>query len=158
MRPLLRVLRRENGAASQVEAGAAAARLDASPATVKGTPRRKLYAGHSLEHARTIDDLRTMARRRLPDFALEYLEGGAEEEATLSRNLAALASYRLLPRALVDVSHRDLSVSLARTVHAASICNRADRPERTILEQGGCALGLRRGKGRHSLHTKQHVQ
>lgn len=112
MRPLLRALRRENGASSQVEAGAAAARLDASPATVKATPRRKLYAGRALEHARTIDDLRAMAHRRLPDFALEYLEGGAEEEATLSRNLAALASYRLLPRALVDVSHRDLSVSL----------------------------------------------
>ena len=112
MRPLLRALRRENGASSQVEVGAAAARLDASPATVKGTPRRKLYTGHNLEHARTIDDLRAMAHRRLPEFALEYLEGGAEEEATLSRNLAALASYRLLPHALVDVSHRDLSVSL----------------------------------------------
>ncbi|HEY8125453.1 MAG TPA: alpha-hydroxy acid oxidase [Methylocystis sp.] len=112
MRPLLRAPRRENGASSQVEADAAAARLDISPATVKGTPRRKLYAGHTLEHARTIDDLRAMAHRRMPDFALEYLEGGAEEEATLSRNLSALASYRLLPHALVDVSRRDLSISL----------------------------------------------
>ena len=53
-----------------------------------------------------------MAHRRLPAFAVEYLEGGAEEEATLVRNLAALASYRLLPRALVNVSRRDQSVSL----------------------------------------------
>lgn len=53
-----------------------------------------------------------MAHRRLPAFAVEYLEGGAEEEATLARNLAALASYRLLPKALVDVSRRDQSVTL----------------------------------------------
>ncbi|MDJ0450738.1 alpha-hydroxy acid oxidase [Methylocystis sp. JR02] len=53
-----------------------------------------------------------MAHRRLPAFAVEYLEGGAEEEATLARNLAAFASYRFLPRALVDVSSRDQSISL----------------------------------------------
>jgi (S)-mandelate dehydrogenase len=112
MSPLFDSARPEERTPYEVEAAAAAARLDPSPATIKGTPRRKLYAGHSLQHARTIDDLRAMAHRRLPEFAIEYLEGGAEEEATLSRNLAALASYRLLPRALVDVSHRDLSVSL----------------------------------------------
>jgi len=112
MRPLLRSWRVENNAMTQVEAGATGARLDAGPATVKGTPQRKLYAGHNLKRARTIDDLRAMAHRRLPEFAIEYLEGGAEEEATLSRNLAALASLRLLPCALVDVSHRDLSASL----------------------------------------------
>ena len=111
MRQLLRFPLSKNNA-SLVEAAAAAARLDASPAIEKGTPARKLYAGHDLSRAHTIDDLRAMAHRRLPDFAVEYLEGGAEEEATLSRNLAALASYRLLPRALVDVSRRDLSVTL----------------------------------------------
>ena len=36
---------------SQLEAGALAARLDASLATVEATPRRKLHAGHTLEHA-----------------------------------------------------------------------------------------------------------
>ncbi len=95
-----------------VEASAAGARLDPTPATSGRSPTRHLYRGRKLERARTIDDLRAMAHRRLPDFAVEYLEGGAEDEATLARNLAALASYRLLPRALVDVSHRDLSISL----------------------------------------------
>jgi (S)-mandelate dehydrogenase len=33
-----------------------------------------------------IEDLRHMARRRLPNFSFEYLEGGAEDEATLRRN------------------------------------------------------------------------
>jgi (S)-mandelate dehydrogenase len=42
-----------------------------------------------------------MARRRLPHFAWEYLEGGAEEELTLRRNRQAFAEVNLLPRTLV---------------------------------------------------------
>lgn len=98
--------------ATLVEGSATGARLDHAPATQKGTPRRKLYSGWNLTKARTVEDLRAMAHRRLPAFALEYLEGGSEEEATLERNLAALASYRLLPRYLGDVTHRDQSVTL----------------------------------------------
>ena len=41
----------------------------------------------------------------MPRFALEYLEGGGEEEASL-------AQYRFVPQALVDVARRDLSVTL----------------------------------------------
>jgi (S)-mandelate dehydrogenase len=50
-----------------------------------------------------------MAHRRLPDFALEYLEGGAEDEATVARNVAAWAEWRLTHRSLVDVARRDVS-------------------------------------------------
>ncbi|WP_442755859.1 alpha-hydroxy acid oxidase [Methylocystis sp. JAN1] len=107
MRFPLRRLNRED-----VEADATGARLARTPAAQNGTPERRLYAGRKLSRARTIADLRAMAHRRLPAFAVEYLEGGSEEEATLSRNLAALASWRLLPRALVDVSRRDQSVAL----------------------------------------------
>ena len=95
-----------------VEAGATAARLPASPATLRGTPVRRLYRGRDLSRAVTIADLRAMAHRALPAFALDYLEGGAEEEATLARNRAALASWRFVPRALVDVSHRRLDTTL----------------------------------------------
>lgn len=82
------------------------------PAVLHGTPSRHLYAGRDPSQAVTIDDLRAMAHRRLPEFALEYLEGGAEDELTLSRNRAALAELRLRPRALVDVAQRELSVTL----------------------------------------------
>lgn len=88
------------------------ARLDLSPAQMNGTPSRHFYSGRKLERARTVEDLRAMAHRRLPAFAGEYLEGGAEEEASLARNLAAFASYRLMPRALVDVSCREHGISL----------------------------------------------
>jgi (S)-mandelate dehydrogenase len=60
----------------------------------------------------TIEDLRAMAHRRLPRFVLEYLEGGADGEACLARNLEALAEWRFMHRSLVDVSHRDLSTVL----------------------------------------------
>ncbi len=53
-----------------------------------------------------------MAHRRLPGFVLEYLEAGGEDEATLSRNIAALAEWRFLHRSLVDVSRRDVSTGL----------------------------------------------
>lgn len=83
-----------------------------SPAVLHGTPERRLYAGADLSRALTIADLRARAHRRLPRFALEYLEGGAEEEATLARNLEALAIWRFAPQALRDVAERDLSVPI----------------------------------------------
>jgi (S)-mandelate dehydrogenase len=98
--------------AALVEASATGSRLTPTPATLDGMPGRSLYRGDKLSRARTIADLRAMAHHRLPAFALEYLEGGAEEEATLARNLSALASWRLLPSALVNVSERELSTNL----------------------------------------------
>ncbi len=65
-----------------------------------------------MERAVTVEDLRARAHRFLARFALEYLEGGAEEEATLQRNRSALAEYRFVPRALVDVAHRDIGTTL----------------------------------------------
>jgi (S)-mandelate dehydrogenase len=66
----------------------------------------------SLKKAKTIDDLRELARARLPNFCFEYLEGGAEGETTLRRNRSVFQDYLLNPRTVVDVSTRDLSTSL----------------------------------------------
>lgn len=57
-----------------------------------------------LERCLSIDDLRTLARRRLPTPIFNYLDGGAEDELTLRRNTAAFDDDRLVPRCLVDVS------------------------------------------------------
>lgn len=53
-----------------------------------------------------------MAHRRLPRFALEYLEAGGEDEATLARNIAAFAEWHFLHRSLVDISQREVSATL----------------------------------------------
>ena len=57
-------------------------------------------------------DFRRIARRRLPWPAFNYLDGGADDEYTLSRNTAAFDDYELLPSQLSDVSSIDTSTTL----------------------------------------------
>ncbi len=89
-------------------------RLDrpASPAVLGATPHRRLYSGFDLARAAAIEDLRIMAHRRLPTIALEYLEGGGDEEASLARNIEAFAEWYFIPSRLVDVSSRQIGTTL----------------------------------------------
>jgi len=57
----------------------------------------------------TIEELRSIAKRRLPAFVMEYLEGGAEDEVTLRHNREDFEHLAFVPRTLVDVTRRDLS-------------------------------------------------
>src|SRR6185436_2507203 len=57
-------------------------------------------------------DYRELARRRLPKFLFEYIDGGSYAELTLRRNLADLESIALRQRVLRDVSKLDLSCEL----------------------------------------------
>lgn len=77
-------------------------------AVVGGTPRRRFYTGRNLDRVKAIADLRARTHKLMPGFVLEYLEGGAEDEATLARERQAYAEWRFMPRQLVDVSHRTL--------------------------------------------------
>src|SRR4051812_44628051 len=81
-------------------------RRHASIAQMDGTPRRQFYTGGNLARAHTVADLRAITHRRMPRFVLEYLEGGAEDEASLLRDREAYARWRFVPRQLVDVSRR----------------------------------------------------
>ncbi len=60
----------------------------------------------------TLDDVRRGARRRLPRLAFDFIDGGADDEITLARNLEAFRRRTLRPRALVDVSTRDLGTTV----------------------------------------------
>lgn len=57
-------------------------------------------------------DFRIEARKRLPRFLFDYIDGGAYGEITLGRNVADLADIALRQRVLVDVSKVDLSTNL----------------------------------------------
>ncbi|HEU0066669.1 MAG TPA: FMN-dependent L-lactate dehydrogenase LldD [Sphingomonas sp.] len=57
-------------------------------------------------------DYREMARRRLPHFLFEYLDGGSYGEVTLRRNIADLEDIALRQRVLTDVSRLDVSTTL----------------------------------------------
>jgi len=57
-------------------------------------------------------DYRALARRRLPPFLFEYIDGGSYAEVTLRRNIAELEAVALRQRVLSDVSAIDLSCRL----------------------------------------------
>ena len=59
-----------------------------------------------------IDDLRRLAKRRLPKIAFDFIEGGVEDEDGLNRNERLFREHRLVPRYLVDVSTRDQATTL----------------------------------------------
>jgi (S)-mandelate dehydrogenase len=65
-----------------------------------------------LEKAVNIEDLRQMARRRLPRAIFDFFDGGAEDELTLRENRAAFQRVRLLPKVLVNVAEVDTRVRL----------------------------------------------
>ncbi|HIJ38824.1 MAG TPA: alpha-hydroxy-acid oxidizing protein, partial [Rhodospirillaceae bacterium] len=50
-----------------------------------------------LEEAASIDDLAILAKRRLPKFAFDFLDGGAGDEAGCRRNRASLQTILLKP-------------------------------------------------------------
>jgi L-lactate dehydrogenase (cytochrome) len=60
----------------------------------------------------SIADFREAARRRLPRFLFEYIDGGSYAEATLRRNVSDLADIALRQRVLRDVSQIDMSTEL----------------------------------------------
>lgn len=65
-----------------------------------------------LDRAASIDDLRTRAKRRIPRFAFDLVDGGAESERNMRRNIEAFEEVELTPRYMVDVSEIDTRATL----------------------------------------------
>jgi (S)-mandelate dehydrogenase len=97
---------------------------------------RRHYSGHDVEKALSIEDLRQMARRRVPGFVFEYLEGGAEDEVTLRRNRTAFHQLEFVPRTLV----RSGSVDPSKLIFGS----RSSLPV-VIAPTGFCGLFARDG-------------
>ena len=62
--------------------------------------------------AASVPDYRRLAKKRVPHFLFEYLDGGSYAEVTKERNRIDLESLPLRQRVLRDVSHIDTSVEL----------------------------------------------
>ena len=60
----------------------------------------------------SIDDLRRLAKRRLPRAVFDFIDGGAETESTLRANRTAFERVRFLPKVLVDVSQVDTATTI----------------------------------------------
>jgi (S)-mandelate dehydrogenase len=65
-----------------------------------------------IDSAINIDDLKRMAKRRLPRIMFDFIEGGVEDEVGLRTNAEALRTLRLVPRYYVDTSRREQRASL----------------------------------------------
>ena len=65
-----------------------------------------------LNKALHIEDLRTLASKRVPRFVFDYVDGGAEDEVSMHANRDSFARLRFRPRTLVDVSQRDLRTTI----------------------------------------------
>jgi isopentenyl diphosphate isomerase/L-lactate dehydrogenase-like FMN-dependent dehydrogenase len=59
-----------------------------------------------------INDLRTLARRRLPRVVFDYIDGGADAEHTLRENCRVFDDVTLRPRAAVGVRSVDLRITV----------------------------------------------
>jgi len=71
------------------------------------------------KQANSIRDLKEAARRRLPRMVFDYVEGGAEDESCIDRNIAAWADLTIVPRYLRDVSQVDQAVALFGQTYAS---------------------------------------
>ncbi|WP_235930441.1 alpha-hydroxy acid oxidase [Sulfitobacter sediminilitoris] len=65
-----------------------------------------------LDRAASIDDLRLRAKSRIPRFAFDLVDGGAEDERNMRRNTEAFEEVELTPRYMVDVSNIDTRATI----------------------------------------------
>jgi L-lactate dehydrogenase (cytochrome) len=65
-----------------------------------------------LARTASVEDLRRIARRRLPGGVFDYIDGAAEDERTLAANQAAFASVTFRPRVLRGVGAIDTASTL----------------------------------------------
>ena len=68
-----------------------------------------------------IEDLRKLAKKRLPKIAYDFIEGGTDDETGLETNESAFRQARLVPRYLVDVSVRDQSTTIFGRTYSSPI-------------------------------------
>lgn len=67
----------------------------------------------------SIDDLRNRAKKKIPGFAFEYLDGGCNEDVNLFKNTADLRSIELIPQYLSEHTGSHLQTELFGHVYDA---------------------------------------
>ncbi len=67
----------------------------------------------------SVDDLRARARKRIPRFAFEYLDGGCNEDVNLHRNTSDIREVELVPQYLTEHRGSDMKTELFGHVYDA---------------------------------------
>jgi L-lactate dehydrogenase (cytochrome) len=65
-----------------------------------------------LKHCHNVEDLRLLAKQRLPGPIFHYIDGAADDEVTYRRNTSAFADCDLVPNVLAGVENIDMSVEV----------------------------------------------
>jgi (S)-mandelate dehydrogenase len=68
-----------------------------------------------------IEDLRKLAKKRLPKIAYDFIEGGTDDEVGLVTNEQAFRKARIVPRYLVDITTREQSTTLFGRTYSSPI-------------------------------------
>lgn len=66
----------------------------------------------ALDDCYNIADIRRAAKRRLPKSLFEFIDRATEDELAMRNNREGFERWRVMPRAPLDVSKRDLSTTL----------------------------------------------
>jgi (S)-mandelate dehydrogenase len=74
-----------------------------------------------LDAAINFEDLRKLAKRRLPRIAYDFIEGGLEDEQGLARNEEAFRRCQLVPRYGIDVATVDQATTLFGRTYAGPL-------------------------------------
>jgi L-lactate dehydrogenase (cytochrome) len=96
-----------------------------------------------------IEDLRKIAKRRLPGGVFDYIDGGAEGELTLARNSDAFADLTFRPRVLRNVADVDLSTTLLGRQRTSPLVLAPTGFTRIAHPDG--ELAVARAAGRHGI-------
>jgi (S)-mandelate dehydrogenase len=73
----------------------------------------------NIDSAVNIDDLKRLAKRRLPKIMFDFIEGGVEDEVGLRTNANAFRDLRLVPRYYIDTSKREQRAKLFDRTYAS---------------------------------------
>ncbi len=73
------------------------------------------------DQALCLDDFEKLAQRHLPRPVFEYIRGGVETNASVDDNRRAFREYAFIPKALVNVSAIDTSLSLFGNAYASPV-------------------------------------
>jgi L-lactate dehydrogenase (cytochrome) len=90
----------------------AAAMIESLRSVLRLRPIQLNPAERRMSKAANIDDLRRIARHRLPRGVFDYIDGGAEDELSLRRNVLAFRRAEFRPRVLRDVAEVDPSTTM----------------------------------------------
>ena len=85
--------------------------LPAAAQASSSCPRSR-RAARAVLRAWNIEDLRRLAKRRLPRAVFDFYDGAAEDETTLAENRAAFERVRIAPKMLTGVEKIDTSTDL----------------------------------------------